>query len=203
MPLHTCLSPFSHKDTSHIGSRPTLTQCDFKLTNHICRDSMPAPAHPYRTGHCSATSEQTCEEGTRAGVICRMFMQCPRPGLDLWAGKIRWRKEWLPTPVFLLGEFHGQRSLVGYRHYGHRVRHDCVTNTFTFFSLSRSNSLVWWSENRFYMASILWDHYSFLWSLVHSFCLWMVHLCSKIMHILCLLGIWSYMPLLDLINPAI
>ena len=25
-----------------------------------------------------------------------------------------WRREWLPTPVFLPGEFHGQRSLVGY-----------------------------------------------------------------------------------------
>ena len=24
------------------------------------------------------------------------------------------RREWLPTPVFLPGEFHGQRSLVGY-----------------------------------------------------------------------------------------
>uniref|UniRef100_A0AC11DGZ2 Adenylate kinase 7 n=1 Tax=Ovis aries TaxID=9940 RepID=A0AC11DGZ2_SHEEP len=25
-----------------------------------------------------------------------------------------WRKKWLPTPVFLSGEFHGQRSLAGY-----------------------------------------------------------------------------------------
>ena len=25
-----------------------------------------------------------------------------------------WRREWLPTPVFLPGEFQGQRSLVGY-----------------------------------------------------------------------------------------
>ena len=25
-----------------------------------------------------------------------------------------WRREWLPTPVFLPGEFHGQRSLAGY-----------------------------------------------------------------------------------------
>ena len=33
---------------------------------------------------------------------------------DLWVGKIPWRREWLPTPVFLPGEFHGQRSLVGY-----------------------------------------------------------------------------------------
>ena len=29
-------------------------------------------------------------------------------------GKIPWRREWLPTPVFLPGEFHGQRSLAGY-----------------------------------------------------------------------------------------
>ena len=29
-------------------------------------------------------------------------------------GKILWRREWQPTPVFLPEEFHGQRSLVGY-----------------------------------------------------------------------------------------
>ena len=29
-------------------------------------------------------------------------------------GKIPWRREWLPTPVFWPGEFHGQRSLAGY-----------------------------------------------------------------------------------------
>jgi len=31
-----------------------------------------------------------------------------------WVGKIPWRREWLPIPVFLPGEFHGQRSLAGY-----------------------------------------------------------------------------------------
>jgi len=25
-----------------------------------------------------------------------------------------WRRAWQPIPVFLLGEFHGQRSLAGY-----------------------------------------------------------------------------------------
>ena len=35
---------------------------------------------------------------------------------------------WLPTPVFLPGEFHGQRSLVGYSPWGcKRVRHNLVT----------------------------------------------------------------------------
>ena len=33
---------------------------------------------------------------------------------DPWVGKSPWRREWQPTPVFLPGEFHGQRSLVGY-----------------------------------------------------------------------------------------
>ena len=35
-----------------------------------------------------------------------------RLGFDPWVRKIPWRKEWLPTPVFLSGEFHGQWSLV-------------------------------------------------------------------------------------------
>ena len=38
---------------------------------------------------------------------------------DLWVGKIPWRKKLLPTPVFLPGEFHGQRSLAGYGSWGH------------------------------------------------------------------------------------
>ena len=37
------------------------------------------------------------------------------PGSIPEVGKILWRKEWPPTPVFLPGEFHGQRSLAGYR----------------------------------------------------------------------------------------
>ena len=31
---------------------------------------------------------------------------------------IPWKRKWLPTPVFLPGEFHGQRSLVGYSPWG-------------------------------------------------------------------------------------
>ena len=40
--------------------------------------------------------------------------QCRRHGLGPWVGKIPWRKKWQPTPVFLPGESHRQRSLVGY-----------------------------------------------------------------------------------------
>ena len=35
-----------------------------------------------------------------------------------------WRRTRQPTPVFLPGKSHGQRSLAGYSPWGHRVRHD-------------------------------------------------------------------------------
>ena len=44
----------------------------------------------------------------------RIWLQCRRPGFDIWVGKIPWRREWLPTPVLLPEEVHGQRSLAGY-----------------------------------------------------------------------------------------
>jgi len=28
--------------------------------------------------------------------------ECRRPGFDPWVGKMPWRREWLPTPIFLL-----------------------------------------------------------------------------------------------------
>ena len=37
-----------------------------------------------------------------------------------WVRKILWRKKWQPTLVFLPGELHGQRSLVGYSPWGHK-----------------------------------------------------------------------------------
>ena len=44
-----------------------------------------------------------------------IYLQCRRPGFDLWVGKLLWRRNWKPTPVFLPGELHGHRSLVGHR----------------------------------------------------------------------------------------
>ena len=40
--------------------------------------------------------------------------QCRRYGFNPWVRKIPWRRKWQPTPVFLPGESHGQRSLAGY-----------------------------------------------------------------------------------------
>ena len=44
--------------------------------------------------------------------------QCRERGFDPWVRKIPWRRKWLPTPVFLPGKSHGQKSLVGYSPWG-------------------------------------------------------------------------------------
>ena len=50
--------------------------------------------------------------------MTQMVKNLPAPrraGFNPWAGKIPWKRAQQPTPVFLPGESHGQRSLVGYR----------------------------------------------------------------------------------------
>ena len=48
--------------------------------------------------------------GKESACYCRKLK---RQGFDPWVRKIPWRRAWQPTPVFLPGESHGQRSLVG------------------------------------------------------------------------------------------
>ena len=43
-----------------------------------------------------------------------------RRRLDPWVGELSWRRARPPTPVFLPGESHGQRSLRGYSPWGHK-----------------------------------------------------------------------------------
>ena len=46
--------------------------------------------------------------------------QCGRLEFYPWVGKMPWRREWQPTPVFLPGKSHGQRSLAGYSPWDHK-----------------------------------------------------------------------------------
>ena len=46
--------------------------------------------------------------------------RCRRHGINTWVGKIPWRRKWQPTPVFVSGKSHGERSLAGYSPWGHK-----------------------------------------------------------------------------------
>ena len=61
------------------------------------------------------------------------MQETQRHGFHAWVRELPWRKQWQPTPVFLLGEVHGPRSLASYSPRGHRKSdtteraHTCVT----------------------------------------------------------------------------
>ena len=48
----------------------------------------------------------------------KIRLQCRKLWFNSWAGKIPWRRACQPTPVFLPGESHGQRSLADYSPWG-------------------------------------------------------------------------------------
>ena len=53
--------------------------------------------------------------GIESGCQCRRHR---RHGFDPWLRKILWCKKWQTKPVFLPGEFYGQRSIAGYSPWG-------------------------------------------------------------------------------------
>ena len=78
---------------------------------------------------CALCTLQFCREWASQGARwwkesafrCRRHRRCY---FKPWAGKIPWRRKQQPTPVFLPGESHGQKSLVGYSPCGRKVRYD-------------------------------------------------------------------------------
>ena len=49
-----------------------------------------------------------------AQIVKNLLAMWERPRFIPWVRKIPWRREWQPIPVFLPGEFHGQKSLAVY-----------------------------------------------------------------------------------------
>ena len=52
--------------------------------------------------------------------ICLPMQETQRCRFQPWVGMISGSKKWQPTPIFLPGKFHGQRSLAGYSPWGHK-----------------------------------------------------------------------------------
>ena len=58
--------------------------------------------------------------GASAKESACQYRRRKRCGFDPSVGKILWSRKWQPTPVFLPGKFHGQKSLAGYSPWGHK-----------------------------------------------------------------------------------
>ena len=78
----------------------------------------------------------------------RICLQGRRHGSDPWVRKIPWRREWLPTPVFLPKEFHGQRSLVGYSLWG-SVESDTAERLYIIPKSAHLPSILGWSTEKY------------------------------------------------------
>ena len=72
--------------------------------------SIPGQEDPLKKG------KATQPKYSWASLVAQLVKNLPtwgRPGFDPWVGKILWRRERLPTPVFWPGEFHGLYSACG------------------------------------------------------------------------------------------
>ena len=110
-----CLLPLLNSHHSPCSLLPTLPPC--------C--SAPAPGPLHKWSFCLMCLGQSCFLRNSSLILtlaggasdkepacqCR---GCQRCGFSPWVTKIPWRRAWQPTPVFLPGESHGQRSLEGY-----------------------------------------------------------------------------------------
>ena len=93
----------------------------------------------------------------------------PKTWVWSWVGKILWRRECLPAPIFLPGEFLGQRSLVGYCPWGGKEweRIEWLSYyfpqkgslLFLFYHLSRPCSSPSYLGSCLWLDQVLWYHF--------------------------------------------
>ena len=102
-----------------LGPRITLIQpwyLDF------CQGPQGFTCHQPWTLRLDSSSQNSISINTKSLILCHHLglprwhngkesaCQCSRCGFHLWVRKIPWRRKWQPTPVFVLGKLHGQRS---------------------------------------------------------------------------------------------
>ena len=87
----------------------------------------------------------------------RLCLQCRRPGF------YSWRREWQPTPVFLPGESHEERSLAGYGPWGREESDTTEQVTLMQQRITHGGALLarWWGK--FSPRAALWAEMCMKW----------------------------------------
>ena len=83
-----------------------------------------------------------------------------RRGFDPWVGKMAWRRTWQPTPVVLPGEYHGQKSLVGYS--PSRLHHNLTQVSTHTHTHTHMHGHTLWKVICFTLMSMDWKYQSHL-----------------------------------------
>ena len=118
-----CVCPSSsYEDTSCTVLGPRLPSPEL-ITSTMALSSNSITFGATRGDNFNISSRghrSTCNRliGKESACQCRRHQ---RPEFNSWVGKFSWRRAWQPTPVFMPGESHGQRSLVGYGLWGHNM----------------------------------------------------------------------------------
>ena len=124
--LWVYIYPLHHGPSSHL--HPHSTQmCHLRAEIPVPHRRFPLPIRFTRGSICmpiliSSSSHTSLPSCVHMFLICiaSLLLKIASSLPFFWAGKIPWRREWLPTPVFLPGEFHGWRSLAGCGPWAHK-----------------------------------------------------------------------------------
>ena len=133
MSAHSSVLAWRIPGTGEPGGLPSVGS---HRVRHDWHDAAAAAAEYVGLPRWHSGKESTCQ-----------YKRRKRLGFDPWIGRIPWTRKWPPTPIFLPGKFHRQRSLAGYSPWSHRVGHDWahaeyIQNKFIY--CSTNNTLYLW-----------------------------------------------------------
>ena len=117
----TCSIPGSGRSPGEGNGNPLKYSC---LGNPIDRGAWQVTVHGVSKSW-TQLSDYHITHRINWGLHCWLrneesACQCWRLGFDPWVQKILRRRKRQPTPAFLPGKSHGQRSLLGYSPWGHK-----------------------------------------------------------------------------------
>ena len=115
-----------HRTSRQLGSVPAARLCACpcfpqSTTPSQHADSLPSLSHTQASFMTSELLQKALTSSLVASLMAQMvtnLLAMQETRSKFWVGKIPWRREWQPTPVFLPGETRGQRSLAGYSPWG-------------------------------------------------------------------------------------
>ena len=77
--------------------------------------------------------------------LVKNVLPIQEPLFDSCVRQIPRRRKWQPTPVFLCGKSHGQRSLVGYSPWGHKelFMTELLSMKYSELQVTSENPTIW------------------------------------------------------------